>query len=1334
MNQAADPRFSGFIRVFQLGFIFTAVGAFTLVCQTLFFREYLTSFRGNEFGVAFFFSSWMFWIAVSALVAAKARSRFRLERYFIPAILLFPPVAAAQAVLVVGLRLISHVNPYELFPFGRLLVYTFVVNAPVSLLSGTVFTMGCVFVSRNSRVQTQDADRIATRAYAFEALGSCIGGATVTALLWFLVPPLSLFVFASLFLVAAVLFLSWVRRSRANGAAAAALLGAVLVVYFSPIRSNIVEFLERLRWRTTLPEARLLETIETPYQQVSVAALRDQKLFLANGSVVATTAEQQRRKQQAAFLNAQRPGARRILVIGLGSEALIPELLRYDAERVDLVTTDAGYHRAVLPYYDERVKHALRDRRVNLFFGDVRDFILHKKRNLYDLVAIDLPEPDTASINRFYTSVFYRLVAGLLDERGVFATQITSGENYAGAEVVQYGRSIFNSLRGVFDEVIVTPGERAWIFASRSKNVISLDPAVLIKRFNELDRRDVSISPEIFRSLIQVERVASTQERFRGLDNQFDRLVQNTEDKPITFLLSLLVSIKRAGLSVGRLLDSIRALGFIVFILPIVIFVFWRLVYRGLNQTHERALAFNGVALTTAYGGVSISLCILLLLAFQSRFGHLFISIGLLSALFMLGLFLGGLGGGRVLGRLRNRTFLWPVAAVLTLSSALCLGLPHIVESLSSTPYSVALLVYHLTCFAAGVFSGSAFPVAGYYLRDAKNEVGAVAGVLESMDHLGGAIGAALVGIFVVPILGIFQTCIFLFCCLLAIGFLFVVEHPVVRRLFSAAARSTWYRRWRVRIAPRRNKTGRRALVYIATGSVVCLGLISNMIVSRLSAPRVDLDLKWIKTRFLATDVERREKPFVHYLTRGGRTQKLQQTNDAKGAFREAVFASRAVVPDIEGYGGPINLLIAIGSEERLREVSLIESNETPAYIYDINRWFKQFEGWPLNRPIQLDENVDALTGATITSRAATRIIDACRVQAARKLFDRRVKSAVDTEGSPRISLRAFVLIAAFLLAIVLFFKGNQLSRTVLLWSSFAVFGLMTNFQFSMVHVTRIAAFDLPSIDTGELFILTAGVLLLALGFGQIYCGYLCPFGAAQEILSRLGFVRKPNREGGPLRSVKFWILTAVLLVFFVVRSDSITAFDPLQTVFGQRYNRWTVPLLITIGVFSLLYFRFFCRYLCPAGAFLALFNRFALFIGFARPKAYSDCDLGVRARWDVDCIQCNRCIEARSARIALGSASKGSDAAPSDAEKGDDDNPATPWLRDRWNLLLLVGVLTTIGIAFGSMHSRSDVDQLESFERARQVDTDQIRKQIQEDNLSDHEALFYTKPSRPKK
>ena len=56
-------------------------------------------------------------------------------------------------------------------------------------------------------------------------------------------------------------------------------------------------------------------------------------------------------------------------------------------------------------------------------------------------------------------------------------------------------------------------------------------------------------------------------------------------------------------------------------------------------------------------------------------------------------------------------------------------------------------------------------------------------------------------------------------------------------------------------------------------------------------------------------------------------------------------------------------------------------------------------------------------------------------------------------------------------------------------------------------------------------------------------------------------------------------------------------------------------------------YFRFWCRYLCPAGAFLALFNRIALLRKWAPLPIPGKCDLGVTFADDVDCIRCHRCL-----------------------------------------------------------------------------------------------------------
>jgi hypothetical protein len=498
----------------------------------------------------------------------------------------------------------------------------------------------------------------------------------------------------------------------------------------------------------------------------------------------------------------------------------------------------------------------------------------------------------------------------------------------------------------------------------------------------------------------------------------------------------------------------------------------------------------------------------------------------------------------------------------------------------------------------------------------------------------------------------------------------------------------------------------------LAVGSLVCLGLLSGLVWQRLSAPRVRFDKQWVAARFRAAAVEERESPFVHYLTR---------SEQAEG-FLEALFASRAVEPDREGYGGPINLMVVMDATRRFRRVALIESRETPAYLHGFGDWLKQFERWPLHEPIRYGESVDALTGATVTARAASEILETCRVRAARDIFHRETETVASAAPLSRfVDLDLVTLAVVMALSVLLYLRGRPAYRTLFLAFNLVVLGFVYNLQFSSAHVVRVATFDLPAPENGSLFVLVGGVLLLGLFFGPVYCGYLCPFGAAQELLGRLGLVRQPNREGGWVRRVKYLALAALLLFAFTNRGADLTAFDPLQSAFTGDPGGWMAVLLVIIALFSTLYFRFFCRTLCPTGAFLSLFNRAGLLLRFSPPKAYGDCDLGVRGRLDMDCIQCNRCRERRDRR-------RRAEPIDADAEAVARSAPAGGFWADAYNLLLVAGVTVAVVVALAASSHSSAPQAAGGSGRPRDVDPAEIRKQIQEGKLSDTEALYYRK------
>ena len=165
-------------------------------------------------------------------------------------------------------------------------------------------------------------------------------------------------------------------------------------------------------------------------------------------------------------------------------------------------------------------------------------------------------------------------------------------------------------------------------------------------------------------------------------------------------------------------------------------------------------------------------------------------------------------------------------------------------------------------------------------------------------------------------------------------------------------------------------------------------------------------------------------------------------------------------------------------------------------------------------------------------------------------------------------------------------------------------------------------------------FVLFAAVVLTALLFRRSFCGNVCAFGALQEFVGKLRrlFTRKkrftlPRRIDRAARFLKYGVL--VFFIYFTWRAGElvIRPYDPWVTyhhilsadLFAEFLIGFCVLIVSLIG--SVFYDRFFCKYLCPMGAFLGLINRAGLF----RVE-----------RNDETCIHCGKCDQACPVNIKV--------------------------------------------------------------------------------------------------
>jgi len=187
--------------------------------------------------------------------------------------------------------------------------------------------------------------------------------------------------------------------------------------------------------------------------------------------------------------------------------------------------------------------------------------------------------------------------------------------------------------------------------------------------------------------------------------------------------------------------------------------------------------------------------------------------------------------------------------------------------------------------------------------------------------------------------------------------------------------------------------------------------------------------------------------------------------------------------------------------------------------------------------------------------------------------------------------------------------------------------------------------------------------IALALILKRSFCGMLCPLGTMQELLGNLGrlvFGKKlfgknakfrlplvvPGKLDRVLRFLKYGILVLVIVMAWVTGTLWMQSFDP-WTAYAHMFNPaeltayWIgFAVLLASLVLSFVFERFFCKYLCPMGAFLGLVGRFSPFKPRRNAEVCSSCmkcnkvcpvNVSVadcKTVTSMECISCMKCVD----------------------------------------------------------------------------------------------------------
>jgi spermidine synthase len=672
------------------------MGFISILLQTTVLRLLLSTFSGNELDIGITLSCWLIFVGAGSFTGGKIKRRYAFALSFIfIALISIPTVLAIKSI-----RPALSLEPGEIISLTSTMLTTALILLPISFLIGLQFPLAVSYCKNNSTPG---------KIYGLEALGAFIGGMLFTFVLGSRSDAMTLCLIVSLICICTAA--SFLKKK-------IILLFVIvpLVLYFS-----FDKIAKALPWRGL----RVLDTVESRYGEITIVQVGTQSSIFSNGQLMFTYPDLYAEELKAHMTMTLHPTASRILIIG-GSPGVLKEFLKYPVERVDFVELDPKITELChLLFTAERDASAMRNLKVRILTEDGRKFIKEVNNPSYDLVILNIPQPFTAGINRFYTVDFFKEVKTALKNDGILAISLPASSGYIGRHMQTASGTVYNSLKSVFGFVEVTSQEYGVLFASQS--AIETQPEILVKRFTQQMVHTEYFHPYLFQDAFSQLHTEYIRQRLSRIQ------LLNTDMRPSAYLYNLMLWAEVHG---GTMLSPLLMLQerHILVITGLILASVSFLIFNKRKQV----LLFS--VFTTGFSGMSFVLAALL--AYQAIYGYVYETIGALSAFFMLGVW----GGTLYAKQLKN-----PQGILLqleTITILFVLAAPFLFK---------AEFFFYALILISGMLTGGQFSAASLAFGEPQS-----GGTLYALDLFGSFLGALLPSLLIIPLFGIAHALLFI--------------------------------------------------------------------------------------------------------------------------------------------------------------------------------------------------------------------------------------------------------------------------------------------------------------------------------------------------------------------------------------------------------------------------------------------------------------------------------------------------------------------------------------------------------------------------------------------
>lgn len=666
-------------------------GISSVTTQLLTIREFLSQFHGNEITISLVIFCWVLLTGIGSL-AAKPIKHLSLRSYSFLILI----ISVWPLLQIIGIREFREVFFLHGTSPGFYPVFFYII---VTICIYCVLT-GFILPCAQKVMHEHHYDFTSGDLYLTDSIGDITGGLAFSFILVYWVKPFLTIAISSTLLI--LIGLGLLFQLRRYAFLIIALIACSAFYYYSTNRSfeNIT---------LSSQYGHVVRYVESPFGRIVVSKEGPQFTFWESGIPLYSDANITKSEEKIHYPLCQKDSVEDVLLVSGGLGETLAELSKHKPARVDYVELDP--HLTDIALNLGTIKKAPFLTIINM---DGRRYIkITPKR--YDAIIIDLPDPDTFQINRFFTSEFFALAKESLNRGGILSISMGYAQNYISQTRREKLSTLYNTARMHFRNVLVLPGGEAYFLCA--DETLSPDIPARLKA--------KSIRTQYIEGFFYGNVTAERIKQLRGSLDMGEDI--NTDFEPRLMNIVFQEWFEKHGTSPGYFAA-------VLFMLT--------MLYIAFMKREEYILFSTGFA--------TMGVEMLIVFAFQVIYGYVYLKIGAIVTAFLFGLLPGALVGNMVYDKgIRKLLFSEMFLVFLLLLFFVWVGY------FKSELPPICFLIY---CFCFSFLCGFQFPMAAGIIGENQSPA---AGLLAA-DLCGASVGTITTGAVLIPLLGIEAAVVFI--------------------------------------------------------------------------------------------------------------------------------------------------------------------------------------------------------------------------------------------------------------------------------------------------------------------------------------------------------------------------------------------------------------------------------------------------------------------------------------------------------------------------------------------------------------------------------------------